>query len=210
MDVSTKNNCRIPDGDQEPAIIRLLHIIELILVYGLKSQTSSLTNFLSFSRSKPESASPDKRKTADLPEPTAIQNLSKKSFWPVVSFLVKNDDDVSCSHHLSKIEAIKCRILLRLLLMKKQTHDFILRIKHLYPEFLGEKFYDVEHSILTQEDAFGEFTGLLLSMNGIDVDFCLKNPDVDILQASSLIWSINPTYLLVDLDDSNKSLLGGF
>ena len=87
--------------------------------------------------------------------------------------------------------------------MKKNSHDFINKLKNLYPNVISKNYCE-KFSILNSkffEDYYSEFVGLLLSMNAIDVDFCLKDPDVDIIESGSIIWEINPSYLCVDLED---------
>jgi len=214
VNISTKQQCMIEDGDCEPDIVRVLQLFELILCHGLKTPTTlnKLTTFFSaFTNPKNKILGNSTSENDKFDNSTAHQ-IQNNSFWPVIATSLSKQsaysDETSVENlssvygtidqvkHLTKNNSLKSRFLLRFSMMKKESHDLLTLIKQ-----SSMDCYDPENSILFCDDSFDELYGLLMSLSAIDVEFCLKNDSTDLrAQDSYICWFLSPSYLAIDLE----------
>jgi len=100
-------------------------------------------------------------------------------------------DSIEQVKSLTKSSSVRSRLLLRFLLMKKQSAAFVD-----YVADNSASFY-TENSIFAEENSFTEFYGLLLSLEIIDINFCLKDVSKTEHIHKNLVWYLSPCYLAI-------------
>ncbi|XP_003745845.1 RUN and FYVE domain-containing protein 1 [Galendromus occidentalis] len=115
-------------------------------------------------------------KRSMIPGLLPSSDASEKSLWNLLESIPGAEKTAENARHIPTIQSYrgKCRAWIRLALMQKQLADYVSKMIDM--DLLSQLYHE---SALLRNDEFALLCGLLVGVNVVDFNFCLKDENLD-------------------------------